>query len=77
MVKDTYGCVLILYILFYSPYFIFMFDPFQALLFPGHYYMTMYDMDGTQFSFPIRLYACALICKYMSQPAFVSQNLLT
>ncbi|XP_052799687.1 tumor protein p53-inducible protein 11-like [Mya arenaria] len=33
-----------------------------ALLFPSHYFMTMYDVDGSTFTFPIRLYACALIC---------------
>ncbi|XP_045176819.2 uncharacterized protein LOC123537234 isoform X2 [Mercenaria mercenaria] len=33
-----------------------------ALLFPGHYFHAMYDMDGSSFTFPIRLYACALIC---------------
>ncbi|XP_060552821.1 tumor protein p53-inducible protein 11-like [Ruditapes philippinarum] len=33
-----------------------------ALMFPGHYFHAMYDMDGSSFTFPIRLYACALIC---------------
>ncbi|XP_052270406.1 uncharacterized protein LOC127871481 isoform X3 [Dreissena polymorpha] len=32
-----------------------------ALLFPSHYFSTMYDVDGSTFAFPVRLYACALI----------------
>lgn len=33
-----------------------------ALLFPGHFFKAVYDMDGSSYTFPIRLYACALIC---------------
>ncbi|KAL4224496.1 hypothetical protein ACF0H5_015197 [Mactra antiquata] len=33
-----------------------------ALVFPGHYFYAMYDIDGSLHTFPIRLYACALIC---------------
>lgn len=33
-----------------------------ALVFPSHYFVSMYELDGKSYTFPIRLYATALVC---------------
>lgn len=33
-----------------------------ALIFPSHYFVSMYEIDGQGYTFPVRLYASALVC---------------